>query len=159
EPGRLLRDGIRSAPWSSVVGAIGAGALLALTRRWRKPGAAATLTGAPRRSEPTDANPRGGLAALAIAPGLELARRRGREPVARGRRPGPGGKRGLGGARGGGRGAAAPSAPRRYRQVLPGRAAEVLAEHHDLADVVGVVVERGQQRFQHALLLAAYRHA
>ena len=76
EPGRLLRDGIRSAPWSSVVGAIGAGALLALTRRWRKPGAAATLTGAPRRSEPTDANPRGGLAALAIALGLEMARSR-----------------------------------------------------------------------------------
>src|SRR5690606_24611625 len=75
EPGRLLRDGIRSAPWSSVVGAIGAGALLALTRRWRKPGAA-TLTGAPRGQAPTDANPRGGLAALAIALGLEMARSR-----------------------------------------------------------------------------------
>ncbi len=84
EPSRLLRQGVRSAPLSTVAGAIGVGALLAvLGRRRARPAAMADM--AERmgldslgldRLDRDGANARSSLGALAVAVALEVARRR-----------------------------------------------------------------------------------
>ena len=73
EPSRLLKQGIRSSPLSSVGVALGAGTLLALLRRG---GARTTFDDLTRNLGAANVDARAGLRGLATSLALEWAKRR-----------------------------------------------------------------------------------